>query len=97
MEGYNGWKNYPTWCVKLWIDNDQGTQEYWMEAAVEAAELDGPVYVLERQLETYFQDEGFPEQLYGTMNSDLLTWALGQVDWREIAASLIEDAKELTT
>lgn len=22
---YNGWKNYETWNVALWLDNDQGT------------------------------------------------------------------------
>jgi hypothetical protein len=30
---YNGWKNYETWNVKLWLDNDQGTAEYWAEVA----------------------------------------------------------------
>lgn len=25
--GYNGWTNYETWCVGLWINNDQGWQE----------------------------------------------------------------------
>lgn len=24
---YQGWKNYETWNVKLWIDNEQGSQE----------------------------------------------------------------------
>ena len=22
---YNGWYNYETWNLKLWLDNDQGT------------------------------------------------------------------------
>lgn len=28
---YNGWVNYETWLVNLWIDNDQGEHEYWQE------------------------------------------------------------------
>lgn len=30
---YNGWTNKATWLVKLWIDNDQGEQEYWLDSA----------------------------------------------------------------
>lgn len=36
--GYNGWKNYETWNVALWMDNEQGTQEYWREIAQECWE-----------------------------------------------------------
>jgi hypothetical protein len=35
---YNGWTNYETWLVKLWMDNDEGTQDYWREQAREALE-----------------------------------------------------------
>lgn len=31
MSDYNGWKNYPTWCVSLWLNNDQETQEMLRE------------------------------------------------------------------
>ncbi len=26
---YNGWTNYETWAVSLWIDNDHATYAYW--------------------------------------------------------------------
>ena len=33
---YNGWTNYETWCVALWIDNEEPTQRYWHEQAQQA-------------------------------------------------------------
>lgn len=35
---HNGWYNYETWLVNLWIDNQEGSQRYWSEAAKEAFE-----------------------------------------------------------
>lgn len=34
-EKYNGWTNYETWNVNLWMSNDQGSCEYWQEQAAE--------------------------------------------------------------
>lgn len=40
---YNGWKNYETWAVALWIDNEESSQNYWLDRAREAwAERDEP-------------------------------------------------------
>ena len=33
-KGYNGWTNYETWCVHLWLSNDEGSYTYWREEAV---------------------------------------------------------------
>jgi hypothetical protein len=33
MSNYNGWTNYETWLVKLWLDNDQWSQEAMLELA----------------------------------------------------------------
>lgn len=35
---YNGWTNYETWVVNLWLDNEEGSQRYWAEVAREAYE-----------------------------------------------------------
>lgn len=32
-KGYNGWTNYETWCVSLWLDNDSGSYDHWRERA----------------------------------------------------------------
>lgn len=32
-KNYNGWANYETWNVALWLDNDRASYEYWNEVA----------------------------------------------------------------
>jgi len=100
---YNGWTNYETWLWKLWIDNDQGSYEYWREQTqgiLDDGDLapeydwetlrDVQVAALAEQLESD-ADEG-AEMLTGVTGpfADLLTGALGRIDWREIAGSMID-------
>ena len=49
---YNGWKNYQTWNVALWIDNDYGLYS----AAVEFAEgfTENPVGCYREFIEEYW-------------------------------------------
>lgn len=84
MEGYNGWTNYETWLVKLWMDNEQSSQQYYREIAKEAKSK----YELSCRIEDEIKD-GIPVTI--GMYADLLTSALKSVNWYEIANSLWED------
>ncbi len=95
-EGYNGWKNYPTWAVNLWLTNDPGSEEWALDivrAAVEDSEyprLDAADELKYAILETYNLDEaGLP--------SDLLGYAFDCVDWYEIADAFIAMVEEGVT
>lgn len=84
---YNGWTNYETWVIKLWIDNEQHDQERWLEAAKTAESIG----TLADQMKDEYE-ESMPETV--GVWSDLLTAALGEVSWYEIAEHLQEEAKE---
>lgn len=36
--GYNGWKNYETWVIALWLDNDYGTYTLMRGLAMQSVE-----------------------------------------------------------
>jgi hypothetical protein len=76
---YQGWTNYPTWVVNLWLTNDEGG-DAMLEEYVRANDPEGLKSVVE---------ECAPE-IEG-MYSDLFTWALGMVDWYEIIETHRED------
>ena len=104
---YNGWTNYETWAVKLWIDNDEGSYHYWNDAAQEAwhdAEDKHPnqfmdraenarLILSERLKDEHYSDSEHPvfKAAEGSVYSDLLNAALSEVDWREIADALLEE------
>lgn len=104
---YNGWTNYETWAVSLWIDNDQATYHYWREeTARHAREADSDEMVakglwtnreaarhnLARQLKDEISDAA--PDLDASLYSDLLRAALDEVNWTEIAENLLTDFTE---
>ena len=98
---YNGWINYETWCVNLWLGNDAGSDSYWREAAQECyanAKAERNFTRDERATLDLAQrlkdelDETNPLADEASMWSDLLGAALSEVNWYEIAEHFIADA-----
>jgi hypothetical protein len=107
---YNGWTNYETWCVNLWMSNDQGSDEYYRESAqqtyndsVEENRLGGSALftrdeVATRNLADSLKNEHEERQneLTGVSGvfADLLSAALSEVNWYEIAEHYISDVEK---
>ncbi len=92
-KGYNGWSNYETWNVKLWIDNEEVSYEHWRERAEECrddadGDLDAARQSLADELESHYDE--FAPTTRGVY-ADLLNHALGRVDWHEIAANMLDE------
>ncbi len=84
---YNGWTNYPTWVVNLWLGETfyELSQEYISDNHED--EIHPSVigdYLKEWYEECYPTDESGP-------NVDIMTWAVGQINWTEIAEHAIEE------
>lgn len=100
---YNGWTNYETWNVALWLGNDQGSQNYWSEAAQECydnAEEEHSFTRVERatldlsdRLKSEME-EANPVADQASMWADLMGAALSEVNWYEIAEHYIEDVEK---
>ena len=100
MEKYNGWTNYETWNVALWIDNEEGSYNYWREITGqlkkerEYGSLDREAsYYLSEQLKEEICDQS-PLARDASCYSDLLGSALANVNWREIAENWLENLED---
>jgi hypothetical protein len=108
-EKHNGWKNYETWAVALWIDNDKASSDWWRDAARQHG-VDAPTcsqvtsgmwtaseasrFNLADQLKAEISNSTPLKE--PTMFADLLNAALAEVDWQEIADHLLKDVREET-
>jgi hypothetical protein len=108
-ETYNGWKNYPTWAVNLWLSNDEGLYNATTELV--AATIADPPHTSEywnadetrrynvadalKEFATSDIDDGGLMPTLEGFPSDLLGYALDCVDWNQIANAWIESASEV--
>jgi hypothetical protein len=94
-ETYNGWANYPTWAVNLWLENDEALYRETLERVSNAVagsftqyEWETPEQVARSavadMLKDWVRDDLTPD-LGATFAADLLGYALDCVDWFEIA------------
>ena len=98
-EKYQGWANYPTWNVALWIDNEQYTHEHVQARARELCEECDTKDEAESGMREWLEENYGPEGQFcdrdGGMpegpNGDILTWAYELVDWDELAEHYISD------
>ena len=105
---YNGWTNYETWVVNLWMDNNEGSYDYWREVAEDIyhnqaeeqkhfSKMDDAVVILADRLKNDHEearDEILERlELTASLWADLLGAALAETNWREIAEHLLENVE----
>lgn len=102
---HEGWSNYETWALSLWINNEEGSQRYWYEKARECAERAKDT---KTRFHAHTEEEAARFDLADALKdeleeaapdleglwSDLLNAALSEIDWGEVADHLLASAKE---
>ena len=102
---YNGWTNYETWLVNLWMTNVQGGTAFTMEFLAERPD-NFVVYkqntvALAKFLKDIYEedaDELFSSRPLSDTNlfwKDLINSALSEVNWMEIARHRVEEWEEM--
>lgn len=86
---YNGWHNYETWCINLWLTNEQSTYEYWFN---QINKSDEPIHqeaqAMKEEIEELLDNhldrlsEPLPDIFI-----EFIKASLSEVDWLEIAES----------
>lgn len=98
---YNGWSNYETWVVDLWLTNDKDSYDcLTQEAQVHYNDAQTGPHLTREQIATHklsvsleLMLEKCAPELSGVYG-DLLSHALRKVDWLELAGSWIEEVNK---
>jgi hypothetical protein len=97
---YNGWSNYETWNYKLWLDNDEGSYNYWQETARQILDnaKSSEYFTARQNAETQLAEalkaeieESNPLKDTATTYTDLLNASISEINFHEIAKAILED------
>lgn len=102
---YNGYTNYETWAVQLWIDNSESPSAYWRRLAEEIynheasqqahfSRVEDATCILTEKLRDSY-NSGMERILndanvQGTVWADLLNASVCAVNFSEIAKNIME-------
>lgn len=95
---YSGWSNYETWNYALWLNNDQGSQDYWTERSREAlsdegGDRDDAAGVVADLMEA--EADEMAEALGATgFLGDILTAAVREINFREVAEAFVSEVAD---
>jgi hypothetical protein len=107
-EGYNGWKNFETWTVSLWLGNEEADYKRWTVAAQDewynskgAASVfnglrtrgEAATSELADRMRVCYEERAETLLPCGLLR-DLLQAAIDRADWEEVATPFVEAAME---
>ena len=92
-EKYNGWTNYETWVINIWVDNDEEIY-LTMRDIINSYDWTGKTYELSKVLQEWYDKKVEKLGLENGVMHDLLTGALSAVNWYELADHYITDYKD---
>ena len=86
-QGYNGWTNYETWLVNLWLSCDRGLYEYIQELKEQYSDK----YELGDAIKEFIEESDPCADGEASLYSDMLKGALSVVNWSEVAEVCLEE------
>jgi hypothetical protein len=90
-EKHNGWTNYETWLVALWLDSYGYLEDYRRQTSDENLN----VYQLADRMKQQME-EGVPDE-YSDVYFDLVYAGIQKVNFDEIATKTIDDMEMAAT
>jgi len=84
---YQGYENYETWCVSLWLNNSEADYEHFRELAKELKDVKKLAISIENEIGNYGDELIESACLF----KDLLNNSLEVVNWEEVAKDFLDE------